>query len=53
LIKYAILVYIFNGGNALMTQNIDVRMLLFRARLLLEEGQAEKALPTLEAIQTD
>ncbi len=36
-----------------MTQNIDVRMLLFRARLLLEEGQAEKALPILEAIQTD
>jgi len=28
-------------------------MLLFRARLLLEEGQADKALPILEAIQND
>ena len=30
-----------------MTKDLDVRMLLFRARLLLEEGQADKALPTL------
>ena len=36
-----------------MAQNNDVRMLLFRARLLLEEGQADKALPVLEAIQAD
>jgi tetratricopeptide (TPR) repeat protein len=36
-----------------MTQDIDIRMLLFRARLLLEEGQDDKALPILEAIQTD
>ena len=34
-----------------MAQNNDVRMLLFRARLLLKEGQADKALPVLEAIQ--
>ena len=36
-----------------MAQNNDVRMLLFRARLLLEEGQADKASPVLEAIQAD
>jgi len=34
-------------------RNQDLRMLLFRARLLLEEGQADKALPILEAIQSD
>jgi tetratricopeptide (TPR) repeat protein len=34
-------------------RNRDLRMLLFRARLLLEEGQVDKALPILEAIQTD
>ena len=34
-------------------RNQDLRMLLFRARLLLEEGQADKALPILEAIQND
>jgi len=36
-----------------MAQNNDVRMLLFRARLLLEEGQADKALPIFAAIQSD
>ncbi len=36
-----------------MAQNNDVQMLLFRSRLLLEEGQADKALPILEAICTD
>lgn len=36
-----------------MAQNQDLRMLLFRARLLLEEGQADKALPILEALQSD
>src|SRR6266567_2740431 len=43
----------FRGGAALMVQRMDIRLMLFRARLLLEEGQADRALSILETIQTD
>src|SRR5947209_7929311 len=36
-----------------MTQNPDIQTLLFRAQLLLEEGQSDRALSVLEAISTD
>ena len=36
-----------------MVLSIDIRLMLFRARLLLEEGQADRALSILETIQTD
>ncbi len=36
-----------------MAQSIDIRLMLFRARLLLEEGQADRALSILETIKTD
>jgi tetratricopeptide (TPR) repeat protein len=51
--KCVILVYKFKGGAAFMIQDIGGQMPLFRARLMLEEGQADRALPVLEAFQTE
>ena len=36
-----------------MAQDIGGQMPLFRARLMLEEGQADRALPVLEAFQPE
>lgn len=36
-----------------MAQDIGGRMPLFRARLMLEEGQADRALPVLDALQPE
>lgn len=36
-----------------MTQEIDIQLLLYRARLLLEEGQSELALSIFSVIQSD
>jgi len=46
-------VYNFKGGAAFMAQDIGGQMPLFRARLMLEEGQADRALPVLEAFQPE
>lgn len=49
----AIIAHIFREGGVHVTQNADTQTLLYRVRLLLDEGRNEEALSTLQDIRAE
>jgi len=50
---YTCTYFIYKGGYTLMTSQTNPQMLLYRARLQLEEGRADEALSILESVHTE